>query len=58
LGWRQLQGGLFDLYEIVPGIVFATIAIVLVSRADKGKHEGLAARFAKVGRAGVDERRS
>jgi sodium/proline symporter len=48
LGWRHLQGGLFDLYEIVPGIVFATIAIVLVSRADKGKHEGLAARFKQV----------
>ncbi|WP_296806416.1 sodium/proline symporter PutP [Thiocapsa sp.] len=48
LGWRQLQGGLFDLYEIVPGILFAAIAIVLVSRADKSKQEGLAARFAKV----------
>lgn len=32
LGWRHLQGGLFDLYEIVPGIVFATLAIVWVSR--------------------------
>ncbi|MBA4503341.1 sodium/proline symporter PutP [Marinobacterium marinum] len=29
--WKQLSGGLFDLYEIVPGIVLATIAIVLVS---------------------------
>jgi sodium/proline symporter len=31
--WKQLSGGLFDLYEIVPGIVFATIAIVAVSLA-------------------------
>ncbi|QLE96520.1 sodium/proline symporter PutP [Neptunomonas phycophila] len=31
--WKQLSGGLFDLYEIVPGIVFATIAIIAVSLA-------------------------
>ncbi|MDO6455036.1 sodium/proline symporter PutP [Neptunomonas phycophila] len=31
--WKQLSGGLFDLYEIVPGIVFATVAIVAVSLA-------------------------
>ena len=31
--WKQLSGGLFDLYEIVPGIVLATIAIVAVSLA-------------------------
>ncbi|WP_413282593.1 sodium/proline symporter PutP [Vibrio sp. MA40-2] len=26
--WKQLSGGWFDVYEIVPGIVFSTIAIV------------------------------
>jgi len=29
--WKQLTGGIFELYEIVPGIVFATGAILLVS---------------------------
>ncbi|PSL14125.1 sodium/proline symporter [Marinobacterium halophilum] len=29
--WKQLSGGLFDMYEIVPGIIFATIAIFAVS---------------------------
>jgi len=29
--WKQLTGGLFDLYEIVPGIVFATVAIMVTS---------------------------
>ncbi len=29
--WKQLSGGLFDLYEIVPGMLFATLAIVGVS---------------------------
>jgi sodium/proline symporter len=49
LGWRQLQGGLFDLYEIVPGILLATLAIVLVSRMSQGKtQEARVKRFTKV----------
>ncbi|AGA90912.1 sodium/proline symporter [Thioflavicoccus mobilis 8321] len=31
--WKPLEGGLFDLYEIVPGILFATLAIVVASLA-------------------------
>jgi sodium/proline symporter len=30
--WKPLQGGLFDLYEIVPGFVASALAIVVVSR--------------------------
>ncbi|MDP5252594.1 MULTISPECIES: sodium/proline symporter PutP [unclassified Vibrio] len=29
--WKQLSGGWFDLYEILPGFVFSSISIVLVS---------------------------
>jgi len=29
--WKQLSGGWFDVYEIVPGILFSTISIVAVS---------------------------
>lgn len=29
--WKQLSGGLFDVYEIVPGFLLATAAIVVVS---------------------------
>ncbi|MBY4675573.1 sodium/proline symporter PutP [Marinobacterium arenosum] len=29
--WKQISGGIFDVYEIVPGIIFASIAIVVVS---------------------------
>lgn len=29
--WKPLQGGLFDLYEIVPGFIASALAIVLVS---------------------------
>lgn len=29
--WSNLSGGLFDLYEIVPGFLFATLGIIVVS---------------------------
>ncbi|EPN4989049.1 sodium/proline symporter PutP [Vibrio vulnificus] len=34
--WKQLAGGWFDVYEIVPGIIFSTIAIVGVSKLTGG----------------------
>ncbi|SHI09004.1 sodium/proline symporter PutP [Ferrimonas marina] len=30
--WKPLEGGLFDLYEILPGFVFATLAGVVISK--------------------------
>ncbi len=29
--WKQLSGGIFDIYEIVPGVILATLGIVVVS---------------------------
>ncbi|WP_106477281.1 sodium/proline symporter PutP [Phytohalomonas tamaricis] len=29
--WAQISGGIFDLYEIVPGVIFSYLAIVIVS---------------------------
>jgi sodium/proline symporter len=34
--WQQGAGTLFELYELVPGFAFATLAIVIVSRAGRG----------------------
>ncbi|MGY5452812.1 sodium/proline symporter PutP [Agarivorans sp. MS3-6] len=34
--WKQLSGGLFDIYEIVPGFILASIAIIVVSKATGG----------------------
>ena len=31
LVWKQLSGGLFDLYEIVPGFLFSAAAVFFVS---------------------------
>jgi len=33
--WKQLSGGIFELYEIVPGFLFASIVIVVVSLLGK-----------------------
>lgn len=30
--WKQITGGIFDLYEIIPGFILATIAVVAVSK--------------------------
>ncbi|MDW7673876.1 MAG: sodium/proline symporter PutP [Bacillota bacterium] len=35
LVWNPLSGGIFDLYEIVPGFIFSTLAIYIVSLMDK-----------------------
>ncbi len=32
VAWRQLEGGLFDLYEMVPGVLAAASTIALISR--------------------------
>ena len=32
--WKQLSGGWFDLYEIIPGFVLSSCAIVAVSLLD------------------------
>jgi len=33
--WKQLEGGLFDLYELLPGFLFAWFAIILFSKLGK-----------------------
>ncbi|WP_120512579.1 sodium/proline symporter PutP [Photobacterium salinisoli] len=43
--WKQLTGGIFDMYEIVPGFVFATIAIIVVSKMTGGAPSELHAQF-------------
>ena len=32
VGWRELEGGLFDLYELLPAFLLACLAIAVVSR--------------------------
>ncbi len=46
--WKQLSGGLFDVYEIVPGIVFATVAIVVFSLMTSEPSEEITEEFKQV----------
>ena len=34
--WKQLSGGIFELYELVPGVMASAVAIVAVTLADRG----------------------
>ncbi|GGO78338.1 sodium:proline symporter [Marinobacterium nitratireducens] len=43
--WKQVSGGIYDLYEIVPGVIFATIAIVIASLATAAPPATVQARF-------------
>ncbi|MDX1268609.1 MAG: sodium:proline symporter, partial [Oceanisphaera sp.] len=43
--WKQLSGGIFDIYEIVPGFLFACIAIVLVSKMTGGPKASVVKTF-------------
>jgi len=33
--WRQLSGGIFEIYELLPGFIFSAAAIVIVSAVTK-----------------------
>ncbi|MBU2899361.1 sodium/proline symporter PutP [Vibrio hepatarius] len=45
--WKQLTGGWFDVYEIVPGILLSTISIVAVSLLTAEPEESVKAQHAK-----------
>lgn len=49
--WKQLSGGLFEMYEILPGFILATLAIVAVSLAGRPPPEAITAEFEAVERA-------
>lgn len=46
--WKQLEGGIFDMYEIVPGFIFSLLAIVVVSLIDKEPGKEITDTFDRV----------
>ncbi|MBD3220822.1 sodium/proline symporter PutP [bacterium] len=46
--WKNLSGGLFALYEIVPGFVLSVVAIVVVSLMGSEPDEEIRQEFARV----------
>lgn len=43
--WKQLSGGIFDLYEILPGFILSAISIVVVSIVTGTPDESVKERF-------------
>ncbi|MBQ0725954.1 MAG: sodium/proline symporter PutP [Thalassolituus oleivorans] len=46
--WKQLSGGIFELYEIIPGIILACIAIVVTTLATRPPEQRLQTQFDEV----------
>lgn len=40
--WKNLEGGIFELYELVPGFLVSTLAIIMVSYLTSHSSEGTA----------------
>ncbi|WP_133510595.1 sodium/proline symporter PutP [Candidatus Thiosymbion oneisti] len=43
--WQQIEGGLFDVYELLPGFLLSLAAIWIASVSDPAPRAGLAAGF-------------
>ena len=48
LVWSNLEGGIFDLYEIVPGFLLASLAIVVVTRLSPQRQQVVLEQFDEV----------
>jgi len=46
--WKQLKGGLFDIYEILPGFILCLLAIVVISLMDKPPSSAIINKFESV----------
>lgn len=46
--WKQLSGGLFEMYEIVPGFVLSLGAIVIISFLDEKPDEEIVEEFESI----------
>jgi len=49
--WKQLEGGLFDMYEILPGFIICAVAIIVVSLLDKEPQPEIQDEFSEMKRA-------
>ncbi|MBD1571987.1 sodium/proline symporter PutP [Vibrio sp. S17_S38] len=45
--WKQLTGGIFDVYEIVPGVIFSTISVIAVSLLTGGPSDEVSQQHKK-----------
>lgn len=43
--WKQIPGGIFELYEIVPGFLFAGLSAIIVSKLTGGPSDSVAKQY-------------
>jgi sodium/proline symporter len=43
--WKQIPGGIFDLYEIVPGFLFAGLSAIIVSKLTGGPTDSVTKQY-------------
>jgi len=46
--WKELQGGIFEIFELLPGFVFSWIAILLFSRYGTSSLDSITKKFDEV----------
>jgi len=51
--WKQLQGGIFELYEIVPGFILSVLAILIFSLMDKRPSQEIIDQFNEVNTSNI-----
>ncbi len=49
--WKQISGGMFDLYEITLGIILATAVIVVINPMTSKPSEDITGEFTEVKRS-------
>ena len=47
IAWHNLHGGIFDVYEILPGFLVCLVLAVVISCLDKNKDPEMLAEFDK-----------
>lgn len=45
LAWKPLKGGIFDIYEILPGFIVCLVVTIIVSILDKNKNQEMLEEF-------------
>jgi sodium/proline symporter len=43
--WKQMSGGIFDLYEIVPGVLVSFVTVTVVTLVGRGPPAEVAETF-------------
>jgi sodium/proline symporter len=46
--WKELEGGIFEIFELLPGFILSWIAIVIFSKYGTSNPDSIAKKFDEV----------